>query len=138
MLSLLQGAWEAYRNRVIEEKLAKLGVERGSQSANPFITGHAQARATSVCTASPLCLSSPQPPPTYLSSHVFPSCLSSSLSFVCWRTRYHPQRTQPSFSSSSINFSRLRLSLSWLHLNRVTFHSQVRQEVCHATGIASQ
>ena len=50
---MLQSAWEAYRNRVIEEKLARLGVERGSQGVNIFIPGHAQARATSVCKASP-------------------------------------------------------------------------------------
>ncbi|KAF8330435.1 uncharacterized protein EI90DRAFT_3124518 [Cantharellus anzutake] len=48
LLLPVKGAWEAFRNRIIEEKLAKLGVERGSQGVNPFIPGHTHARATSI------------------------------------------------------------------------------------------
>lgn len=47
VVTLLQIAWDAIKQRVIEEKLEKLGVERGSGGALPIHVPH--ARAASVC-----------------------------------------------------------------------------------------
>lgn len=51
---LVQESWQEYKNAIIEEKLAKLGVEPGTQQQSPvpFILGHLHARAASVCAQS--------------------------------------------------------------------------------------
>jgi hypothetical protein len=47
VVTLSQIAWDAIKQRVIEDKLEKLGVERGSGGALPIHAPH--ARAASVC-----------------------------------------------------------------------------------------
>lgn len=47
MVDFFQGAWDEYKQNLIEMKLQRLGVERGGNSAPPG-QSHVHARATSV------------------------------------------------------------------------------------------